>query len=94
MNTVKIAELIEDSIIESVVEKLEKIMTVTDFGIQLDGSNKQVYRTHLSINFNVVQDTPVDKCRGADNPVEGRKMSDRDRLTVMACELLGINNRM
>ena len=94
MNTVKIAELIEDSIIEAAVEKLEKIMTVTDFGIQLDDSNKQVYRTHLSINLNVVQDTPVDKCQGADNPVEVRKMGDRDRLKVMAYELLGIDNRM
>ncbi|MDA3886138.1 MAG: hypothetical protein PF638_11150 [Candidatus Delongbacteria bacterium] len=68
-------------------------MTLTDFGTQLDDRNRQVYRTHMSINLNVVQDTLVEACCGADNPVEIRKLSDREKVEMMACELLGIEKR-
>ena len=90
MNTIKIAEILEQAMIDAVAENLEKRMTITDFGIQLDDDEKQVYRTHILVNLNVIQDTPVDNCRTADNPVKARRISDKERLRLLASELLGL----
>ena len=90
MNTIEIVKLLELSIRDSLVENMEKKITMTDFGIQLNKDNKQVYRTHFSLNLDFVQDTPVAKCQNTDNPVKVRRTSDKERLELMASELLGL----
>lgn len=89
MDTTGIAEILEKTMIDAVAENLENIVTVTDMGICLDGK-KEVYRTYLSLTLNVKQDTPVEACRSSVDPAKLRALNDKERLRLLACELLGI----
>ncbi len=90
MNKIEIGTLFEQVMIDAVTNSLEKKMTATDLGITLDDENRQVYRSHFSIELNIVRDTPVKDCKDSLSPVKVRQASDRRGLEILATELLGL----
>ena len=92
MKIIKIAELLEEEIINIVIEGLEDRIIKTDFGFCLNNKKEQVYRTHFSISMDFIQDTPANVLRNNGSPggaIEKRRMSDDKRVKLFATELLG-----
>lgn len=93
MEIIKIAELLEETIINIVIKNLEDSIIKTDFGIQLNDKKEEVYRTHFSISINFTQDTPVYDCKGSHDPVGQREVSDKERVRILVTELLGFTKK-